>query len=691
MKYQIIAGIPEDALKIGGVILLLVLVAFVILIIKCYKKVPQGKALVRNGMGGTVVRFTGMFVVPIFHRVELMDISVKRIEIDRSAHNGLICKDNIRADIKVAFFVRVNPEVDAVKKVAQSIGTERASNQATLEHLFDAKFSEALKTVGKKFEFVELYEERDTFKDEILKVIGTDLNGYIMEDAAIDYLEQTKLSSMDPDNILDAEGIKKITERTAEQAKLTNFIDRDKQRVIKQQDVEAREAILELERQLAETEAKQGREVATVQARETAETAKVAEEQRQKSEQARIAAEEEIKIAEENKDRQVLVALRNKERTDAVEIERVERDRMLEVIERNRVTELKDIERQKVVEVEQRNIQEVIKERVALEKTVVVEQQAILDTEAFAGADREKQVAVTLAEKDAQEALVRKIKEAEADKEAALMLADQELYKTVKAAEGAKQAAEMHAEEVVIEAEAAQTAAEKDSASMKMLADATAAETAAPGLGEAQVLLAKADATEKQGSAEAVVSKLKFEAEADGINQKAQAMKLFEEAGQEHEEFKLELEKQKAVELAEIHVQKDIAAEQSKIVGEALKSANIDIVGGESEFFDKITSAITTGKAIDRTVDNSKALSDVKDTFFNGDPEYFKGQIKTWIDDFGITSEDMKNLSISAVIGKMLGASPDAKTTNDLTGLLNATTRFGIAGEKAEKVLKSIG
>lgn len=691
MKYQLLAAFPTDVLKIGVVVIIFVAVMFLILLLKCYKKVPQGKALVRNGIGGTLVRFTGMFVVPIFHRVELMDISVKRIEIDRSAHNGLICKDNIRADIKVAFFVRVNPEVDAVKKVAQSIGTERASNQATLEHLFDAKFSEALKTVGKKFEFVELYEERDTFKEEILKVIGTDLNGYIMEDAAIDYLEQTKLSSMDPDNILDAEGIKKITERTAEQSKLTNFIARDKQRVIKQQDVEAREAILELERQLAETEAKQQREILTVQAREEAETAKVAEEQRQKSEQARIAAEEEIKIAEENKDRQVLVAMRNKERTDAVEIERVERDRMLEVIERNRVTELKDIERQKVVEVEKRDIQEVIKERVALEKTVVIEQQSILDTEAFAGADREKQVAVTLAEKDAQEALVRKIKEAEASKEAAVLLADQELYQTVQAADGAKQAAVLHAEEIVIKADAAEAAAEKESSAKKMLADATAAETAAPGLGQAQVLIAKAEATQMQGTAEAAVSKLKFEAEAEGITQKAGAMKLFEEAGQSHEEFKLELEKAKTVELAELRVQKDIAAEQAKIMAEALKSANIDIVGGETEFFDKITSAITTGKAIDRTVNNSKALTDVKETFFNGDPEYFKGQIKNWIDDFGITSEDMKNLSISAVIGKMLGASPDAKTANDLTSLLNATTRFGMAGEKADKVLKSIG
>ncbi len=81
-----------------------------------------------------------------------------------------------------------------------------------MRELFDAKFSEALKTVGKQFEFVELYDKREKFKDEILKVIGTDLNGYRLDDCAIDYLEQTRLELLNPNNILDAEGIKKITE-----------------------------------------------------------------------------------------------------------------------------------------------------------------------------------------------------------------------------------------------------------------------------------------------------------------------------------------------------------------------------------------------------------------------------------------------------------------------------------------------
>ena len=73
------------------------------LLIRCWQKVSQGSAIVRNGMGGTKVSFSGMIVIPGSAQVELMDISVKRIEIDRSGEDGLICKDNIRADIKVVF------------------------------------------------------------------------------------------------------------------------------------------------------------------------------------------------------------------------------------------------------------------------------------------------------------------------------------------------------------------------------------------------------------------------------------------------------------------------------------------------------------------------------------------------------------------------------------------------------------
>ena len=681
-----LAIILEGSLLVGAIIVGIFL-GVLILFSRFFRKVTQGQAIVRNGIGGTKVSFNGMIVIPVAHQAEYMDISVKRIEIERKGIEGLICMDNMRADIKVAFFVRVNKTPEDVLRVAQSIGCVRASTVETIRVLFDAKFSEALKTVGKRFDFVQLYNERDTFKSGILKVIGTDLNGFTLDDCAIDFLEQTRLENLDPDNILDAEGIKKITELTATQAKLANNIQRDKEKVIKQQDVQAREAVLELERQLAETEAKQKRDVQSVIAREEAETMKVQAEERLKSQRANIAADEEIAIATQNKDRQVLVAQRNKERTDAVEIERVTRDRDLEIIDRERQTTLKGIEKEKAVEIEKKNIQEVIKDRVSLEKTVVVEQQKMKDAEAFATADREKQVALTNAEKNAQEQLIQKIKEAEAAKEAARLASDQAAYTSIKAAEASKQSAELRAQEILTLADARQESATKDAAAEKSLAEGKTATSAAVGLGEAQVSLAKAEASQKQGTVDAEITQLKLAAEADGITKKAQAMKLLENAGREHEEFKLTLEKDKAIALAEIHIQKDIAAAQAGVLGEAMKSAKIEIVGGETQFFDKITNAIGNARAIDRMVEGSRTLSDVKETFFNGDPDYFKAQLKTIVDQFGLTAEDTKNLTLSALFAKLIGLNPDATTLNKLTSMIGAASRFGLTEQTVAGLL----
>src|SRR5688572_11364763 len=114
-----ILGIWAEIASVAAVLAVVVGICFLILLVHCYKKVEQGTAIVRNGVGGSRVSFSGIFVIPVFHRSERMDISVKRIEIYRHGAEGLICLDNIRADIKVAFFVRVNQTQQDVMHVAQ--------------------------------------------------------------------------------------------------------------------------------------------------------------------------------------------------------------------------------------------------------------------------------------------------------------------------------------------------------------------------------------------------------------------------------------------------------------------------------------------------------------------------------------------------------------------------------------------
>lgn len=74
-----------------------------------------------------------------------------------------------------------------MRKVAQiQLTPERVSDMSQLRELFEAKFSEALKTAGKQMKFQELFTERLRFRDEIQNTIGKDLDGFLLQDVAID-------------------------------------------------------------------------------------------------------------------------------------------------------------------------------------------------------------------------------------------------------------------------------------------------------------------------------------------------------------------------------------------------------------------------------------------------------------------------------------------------------------------------
>jgi hypothetical protein len=210
------------------------------------------------------------------------------------------------------------------------------------------------------------------------------------------------------------------------------------------------------------------------------------------------------------------------------------------------------------------------------------------------------------------------------------------------------------------------------------------------GIADADIIQAKAEADQKKGLAEAAVSEQKFAVEAKGIEAKADAMKKLDGVGKDHEEFKLRLDKEKSIELAQISIQKDIAASQADVIGEALKAAKIDIVGGETMFFDQIIGSITKGKMVDRTVHNSEVLGTVKDAFFsldgNGGGD-FKTNLRRFVDQFGLTSEELKNLSVSALLLKMMNKASDDATRATITQLAGTAQALGI-GDKPAKMLE---
>ncbi|WP_439662083.1 flotillin family protein [Lentzea sp. HUAS TT2] len=631
------------AISTGLVVLIaviaLVLILALITLSRLFKKCEQGKALIVSKMRKVDVTFTGTVVLPVLHRCETMDISVKTIEIRRAGNEGLICKDNIRADIRITFFVRVNKTVEDVIKVAQAIGTERASHEATLQELFNAKFSEALKTVGKQLDFVDLYTHRDEFRDRIVQVIGTDLNGYSLEDAAIDYLEQTPLKQLDPANILDAQGIRKITELTAIEHVKTNEFTRNEEKEITRQNVSAREAILELERRQADAEIKQKREIETARAQQEAETQKVQAEERLKANTAFIRTEEQLGIQTENKAREIAVAEKNRERVIAVETERIEKDRMLEVIARERETSLRMIEKDKELEHERRAIADLVRERVAVEKTVAEQEENIKRLRAVEEAERDRQQIIIRAEAEAQESLV----------------------KDIKAAEAAEQSAQHKAREEVVLAEARNQAAELDTRSKIRLAEGTQAEAAAKGLADALVKERDAAASEALGRAEAVVDREKaladaegikerLKGEAEGLSHKAEAMAALDTATREHEEYRLRLEAEKEIRLRGIDVQREIAEAQAMVLAAGLEKADIDIIGGDTMFFDRIASSITAGKQVDGFVGGSDVVQALGSKWMDGSASFPEDLTKILS---SFTTGDAQNIAAAIALTQM--------------------------------------
>ena len=648
---------------VGAGLVVLFIIALIALFKAFYIKVPQGTALIVNDMSSTPkVHFTGSLVYPVIHLKEFMKISLITLEVDRRGKDGLICRDNMRADITVAFYLRVNETQEDVLKVAKAIGVERASDRAAVNELFNAKFSEALKTVGKQFDFVQLFENRQDFRDRIVEVIGNDLNGYVLEDVAIDYLEQTAKHSLDPSNILDAEGIRKITELTAAQNVITNELERNEELAIKKKNVETREATLSLERQQADAEARQKREIETIQAREQAETLKVKEEERLKAEQARIQTQEQIDIREENASREVEVAEQNRERAVTIEKEKVVRAQQLEIVAREREVELQRIEKEKALEEERKNIAAVIRERVAVEKTVAQEEERIKEVREVSEAERLKQVTVLNAQAEAEQELVRQVKQAEADetrsKHKAVeinTLAQAELEAAAKSAEAKKKLAEgieaeraapgladakvrevtaaakekeglaearVQAERLIAEAkgeqekglaqarvtEAQAAAKEKDG-----LADAKVLEEklGAQARGEEQLGTAKAKATQDLGLAEAQVLLERLNAEAEGLGKKFGALDALSDNARQHEEFRMQLEKSFEEAMAAIAANKDIAKDQAEVLATALAKAKIEIVGGEGDFFNSFAKSLSVGKAIEGVVGKSPVVQDV--------------------------------------------------------------------------------
>lgn len=171
------------AVLVGVVVML----GLLFLIARFYQRVPQGRALIRTGMGGPRMSFAGLICLPIAHKIETVDLTHKRLTASFRDHNSLKTRDGIEVETVAAFQVSVSRNAEDILRVAGEQGAEKAAQIEMIEGLFAARFAEAVKAAIAECGFETIDGEREKFRGIVRENIGADLKGYTLHEIALDH------------------------------------------------------------------------------------------------------------------------------------------------------------------------------------------------------------------------------------------------------------------------------------------------------------------------------------------------------------------------------------------------------------------------------------------------------------------------------------------------------------------------
>lgn len=663
------------ALIIAGILV----VALVVLgfIASCYKRVNgSGEALVitRFGSSEKNASLSGAFVWPKINFYERIDLTRKPIHVIREGvrgktgeeYEGLPCKDDIRADIRVAFYIGVNPEEKDILLLAENLTCAGASDIEVLKKHLTPKFSEALKTAIKQFDFIELYESRKEFRNQVKMLLENDMEGFKLYDVVIDKIEQTPLEALDPNNILDVNGINKITKITAEKNIDTAQVRENEKTETKKRNVDGDTARLQLDRTLAEETEKTNREIKQIQITEETNIALKEEEARLAVENIRIKTEQEIEINEQNKTREVEVARINNDKVVGIQKEQVERVKKVEAVNTEREVVEKEMNKEMFVEGQKKEIATVVADRTKTEREIAVEEEATKDIKARSGAERDKLVVVTASEATAKAEAVKKVTESEAELNATKnivqkdnLIADNQLAIASKNSEAKERMAEATRKE-----QSASGLAEADvrerMADVGMKEANTAAEKVKlVGLAEVEVKVKDADAIEKMGLADATRVKAMGLAEAESAEAQYKAMAAIDPEVRQHELNKLNIDKDKEVQIAAIKTNGEIAAKNAEVMAAAMAKADIKMIGG-GDMFETIRKSIVSSEALDARMENSDVLKSIFGKYTSGEKDLVQ-DIKDVMQSSDVSTGDVGSLMLASSVAKWLQANPAGK------------------------------
>ncbi len=427
--------VTSAVMAVSGIALAIVSGTLMI-IAKLYQKTRANEALVRTGMGGMrVIKDGGALVIPVVHQLVRVPLESIRLEMERKGADGLITGDKLRADIKAEFFVRVMPNDEDVMNASRSLG-DKLQNTEHVRKLVEDKLVSALRNAAAKQSLEELNSNRDSFMQEVVKIVTSDLkhNGLTLESVTISKLDQADTATLNKNNIFDAQGMRTIAEIVQANQTKRNELEREGERARTEQDVKTRQQVLSLQQTQAQAEAEQQARIAEIQAEQT----RLAQEKQ-------IAAQRAVELAQVEKTKALDVAERQKQ--GATEV--AEREKQKAITEAEQKVEVAKRAAEKAVAEAEAERAKAVALQSAAEAEAEKERQNITTVQVTATAEREKQQKVIQAQAEAERTYVTAQRKADAD-----------AYATEKDAAARKAAADADAEATTKKAKADADAAE---------------------------------------------------------------------------------------------------------------------------------------------------------------------------------------------------------------------------------------
>lgn len=381
-----------------------------LILARLYTRASKEISFVRTGFGGQkVIMNGGALVFPVLHEVIPVNMNTLRLAVQRANEQALITRDRMRVDVIAEFYVRAQPTAEAIANAAQTLGA-RTMQPEKLKDLVEGKFVDALRSVAAEMSMEELHEKRVEFVQKVQQAVSEDLlkNGLELETVSLTGLDQTGMEFFNPNNAFDAEGLTRLTEEIEQRKKIRNDIEQDTAVQIKNKNLEAEKDSLEIAKEEEYARLAQEREVEIRRAGQMAEIAKEQADRQRDAEQAKIIAER------------------------SVEEERIEKERLVKEreIAKNRAVETQDIERAKAVEIanQERDIaisvkskeqSEAAAEADAARAIAVKAEEQVTTSRETEVADRQKQIELIEAAKEAEREALAITIAAEAEKTAA--------------------------------------------------------------------------------------------------------------------------------------------------------------------------------------------------------------------------------------------------------------------------------